>query len=328
MKLITLAASIALTLACQQNQIASQTEGHFEEFTQEQLESHENKQTVVAEHAANSSIVLSLNAITNFGKEALFASILEAGAEKIYVTVPKNYGSSFGPSQNLDTIKDQGEDFAKLRSVIGSEIEKVELIEQVEEGYLTVWARDWAPLGALDEEGNPVLVDINYYPHRVGDDSTARSMGKIESFNRISLPVYNEGGNFMSNTRNECLMTSRVVDANAIKAIPGDIILNSDRIKEYYTKYAGCEKVHIFQRMPYEGTGHIDMWAKFLDDDTILLSELRDEAIDVLAIDSSDRAAAKEIQAYLKEMRLEVESLGYNVVTIPMPTPMVSPSAT
>ena len=64
----------------------------------------------------------------------------------------------------------------------------------------------------------------------------------------------------MNNMRGECMMTTRVTDANADVFKAGDMVLDAEDIKQYYGGFAGCAKTFIFPRMPTEGTGHIDMW--------------------------------------------------------------------
>lgn len=313
--ILALALAMLLGSSCKHRNSSTDVKGHYEEFTYEQMRDSIGKQTVIAEHdPRNNAVVLSIEALTRHNKEDLVKSIFSAGAEKVYLTVPNGY------SQSLAT----GKDFANLRSAIGNHIQKVKLIEQQDQGKLSVWARDWAPIGALDQSKNPVLLDMNYYPNRVADDSTARSMGKIEQLNRVSLPIYNEGGNFMSNSRDECLMTDRVLEANSYQHRPDDYILDEFGVRVGYHDLAGCKSIHIFPRMPHEGTGHIDMWAKFLSDDTIIINELDVETIQFLPEGSNDRIAAEDIRKYLVERRAELEGLGYTVVGIPMPTPIMS----
>jgi agmatine/peptidylarginine deiminase len=100
------------------------------------------------------------------------------------------------------------------------------------------------------------------------------------------------------------------------------MILDEDQIADYYEKFAGCSKVTIFPRMPYEGTGHIDMWSKFLDDDTVIVGEILPETRE-LAVREGGAAAAfsGRIATYLDERSLDLEKLGYKVKRIPMPVP-------
>jgi agmatine/peptidylarginine deiminase len=182
-----------------------------------------------------------------------------------------------------------------------------------------VWARDWAPLSAIGNPdstnaGKTVMLDFNYYSARPGDDVTPRSIEMSTQTPRVSVPVYNEGGNFMIAGDRHCMMSTRVSEANSrLRAKSGDTILNDEEIKEYYKQYAGCREVTIFPRMPYEGTGHIDMWVKALDAKTLIVNRL-DKAVDY---------SATQVQSYLNDRASELETMGYNVVRIPMPEPVL-----
>ena len=103
-----------------------------------------------------------------------------------------------------------------------------------------------------------------------------------------------------------------------------DIILDESGVTEYYKKGAGCTKVTIFPRMPYEGTGHIDMWAKFLDNDTVMVNELRQEIVDLEWYTDEERGKVKEIQAYLEARSSDIRNLGFKLIRIPMPAPVFS----
>lgn len=299
---------LGLASACGQG-TASKLDGHFEESTAQKANSYVGDQLIPPEYAAVDSVIVSQPLLTNYGREDLVKAILDAGAHQVLMAVPR--GSSTSTSSYT---------YNNLRSVLGSDISRVKLVPQTDSGYLTVWARDWSPLGAFATDGSVRLLDLNYYPERPADDSMARTLEDSYGYSRVSLPVYNEGGNFMNNGRAECLMTTRVTDANATKAVSGDMVLSAAQIKRYYMDFGGCKSVTIFPRMPNEKTGHIDMWAKFLDDDTVIVNEVSDETI-AYATSSSSRSFAKTIQGFMNDRAKEIESLGYKVVRIPMPLP-------
>ena len=168
------------------------------------------------------------------------------------------------------------------------------------------------------------VVDFNYYPDRTTDDFAPQALEAYEGFQRVSVPVYNEGGNFMNNSDGVCMMTTRVVEGNSRRYVRDDLILNTSQIKSYYRDYAGCEETVIFERMPFEGTGHIDMFAKFLNNDTLIVSQMRSETLAAIARSegrgSESYLAATEMQTYLEQVAAQL-SRQYNVIRIPMPAP-------
>jgi agmatine/peptidylarginine deiminase len=233
---------------------------------------------------------------------------MDAGAKKVWVTVSRGSGESL-----------QSPTFSRLRQVLGRDINKISVVEQKDSGQVTVWARDWSPLGAVTTNNELRLLDFNYYPRRQADDATSRSFAGLTGIPRVSVPVYNEGGNFMNNMRGECMMTTRVTDANEDVFKPGDMVLDAEDIKQYYGEFAGCAKTFIFPRMPTEGTGHIDMWGKFMNDDTVIVGQISDETLSYAS--SSNRSLALRIQEFLDARAADITDLGYNVVRVPMPVP-------
>ncbi len=303
--LFTLAVS-----ACGQ-QGSSHLDGHFENSSSQEANKFSGSQIIPPEYAPVDSVIVSEALITNYGREDLIQAILDAGAQSVLMAVPRNSSTS------TSTLT-----YSNLRQMIGKRIAQVKLLPQTASGTLTVWARDWSPLSAISKDGKIRLLDLNYYPERPADDSMARTLEKTMGYSRVSVPVYNEGGNFMDNGRQECLMTTRVTDANATQAIAGDLILDAEQVSAYYKDFGGCSKVSIFPRMPNEKTGHIDMWGKFLDDDTVIVNQVSVETISY-AKSASARSFALKIQAFMDERAAEIENLGYRVVRIPMPLPQL-----
>ena len=302
--------------SCHSQQEQSRVDGHYEDSSAEEMANFIGAQTVVPEYESSSRVIIGSPLLQYYNKVDLVEAILDAGVDEVLVTVSQ--GASTSTSGPL---------FSRLRAKIGSRIDQVRAVNQAERGGLTVWARDWAPLGAetsgLGTFGDGLsLVDFNYYPRRQADDATARALETVFSSKRISVPVYNEGGNFMINSSGDCMMSDRVVQANARKFFPNDLILDEAQIKTYYKQFAGCKSVYIFPRMPREGTGHIDMWAKFLDDQTVLVSEMRDDTLMTMPATSSNRALALQVQKYLNDRADEIAALGFDVVRVPMPSPI------
>jgi agmatine/peptidylarginine deiminase len=295
-------------MACGQSSVPSAVDGHYENSSPAETEPFKGQQRVPAEYAPSQGVVVSYTLVSSYGREDLIKAMIDAGSSKIWMLIPR------GSSLTL-----QSSSFSRLRSLLGPDIEKVQLVPQKDSGTLTVWARDWAPLGALGTQ-SVRLLDLNYYPSRPADDATSRALADATGLPRVSVPVYNEGGNFMTNQQGYCLMTSRVTDANSDVFKNGDLVLDAQEISRYYKDFAGCRQVKIFPRMPTERTGHIDMWAKFLDDKTVIVNELREETL-ATARGASARAFAERIRDFLEARANEIEALGFRVVRIPMPLP-------
>lgn len=308
--------NLVLLVSCSQMpaQDQSRTDGHYENSSKKESEAYIGKQMVVPEYEPARSVVVGLPIVSEFGMEGLVDEIIKAGAETVYMTVESN---KKGITTNSKTLRG-------LKQLLGQDIDKVKLVPQKYQGSVTVWARDWAPLGARtngdDAFSKPVLLDFNYYSSRPSDDSTSYSVANAFDFDRVSVPVYNEGGNFMINSDGFCMMSTRVSQANAYKEVKGDMILNEEEIAQYYQDYAGCKDVMIFPRLPHEGTGHIDMWVKFLDNETVIVGDISGKALDLARkYDPDSYKVSSDMSEYLAERVEELQDLGFKVKRIPMP---------
>jgi agmatine/peptidylarginine deiminase len=97
----------------------------------------------------------------------------------------------------------------------------------------------------------------------------------------ISSPEHNlEGGNFQANGAGLCVMSNWAVDENAGFGLDQADVVN------IFETYYGCTDVLIVPQMIREGTGHVDMWLAFVDEDTVLVGEyepgLDDENMNLL----------------------------------------------
>jgi agmatine/peptidylarginine deiminase len=312
----------------------SDGKGHFEDFTEEQLEQFANQQTVVPEHSGQTEqVILGISLLDPWEHADIAAEILEAGAGIIFV-VPNGF------QRGLENPV-----FNTLKNLVDPALmSRVTIVYSSSTDGGAVWARDWSPLIARSNTNpeTPVVLDMNYYSYRPASDASARDLmtamvdSQSNRIERISLPVYNEGGNFMSTYNSsgnlDCFMAERVLEANEEIEVPGDRILDREQIAYYYERFAGCENVYIYPRMPHEGTGHIDMWSKFLQDKTVIVNSIERSEIDAMVqlLDQVDAPFAKremqrkfeQIAVFLRERKEAYERLGYNVVTIPLPVPL------
>lgn len=306
---------LAFAASCGKQEAQSSLDGRYEGTNADAVEPFRNNQRAVPEYAPSQGVIISLPFLNSYGKDQTAADMLKTDITALWIVVPSDYKSSL-----------QGADFSSLRRLAGSSFSKVKLLKQRTPGPVTVWARDWSPLPAKGSDGVNLLLDFNYYPNRPTDDFTAQSFFGALPLDRVSIPVYNEGGNFMVNSDGVCMMTTRVTDANKSRYYDTDMVLNNEQIKSYYRDFAGCSDVHIFPRIPYEGTGHIDIWAKFLNNKTVIVNEIRDEILNLDGYKSDSRQKAQVVKSFLDSRAQEIESLGFNVIRIPMPAPVFSNS--
>ncbi len=129
----------------------------------------------------------------------------------------------------------------------------------------SVWMRDSGPNPIVSSDGKYGIVDFRYYPDRYYDDKIPTELGNILSLNVFRPSMDYEGGNFMTNGYGLCMATRGSIWEN--------LPLKDNEIENILKDYMGCEKVVFLKPLSGEGTTHIDMFAKFTSEDTILLGQ-------------------------------------------------------
>jgi agmatine/peptidylarginine deiminase len=133
---------------------------------------------------------------------------------------------------------------------------RIKVLQVNQSGANDFWSRDNLPIPVLDG-GNLSLVDARYYYNFEPDAYIADLFG-------VNLDAHNyfyEGGNFMANSRGDCLMVNRKRNypggTSDTASIPDDI---------FKTKY-GCKTITRFKHL--KGIGHADEVVKFMSDDVV-----------------------------------------------------------
>lgn len=143
----------------------------------------------------------------------------------------------------------------------------------------TVWMRDYGPYGMILPDGEVAITDSRYrhYQYRVQDDALPCCLAGDQSLDCYSINtagsgnqwVTLDGGNVMVTTGGELYMTSRTYNWNTH--------LTQNQVDSALMEYFGVHTVRTidycgYPGNPADGTGHIDMIAKLLDEDTVLVA--------------------------------------------------------
>jgi hypothetical protein len=172
------------------------------------------------------------------------AENLPAGVKLVVYTQNKS-------AENVQRIRD------RYRGLIDQDRLVVVYMSSNGNGF---WARDAVPVPVyrddkLDTTMDPLftVVDAVYYHHFEPDEE----FQNLFLSELTSHEYYFEGGNFIANSQNECL----VVNKTATRRIPDSVFLD----------HYGCK---VLTRLPHvKGIGHADESVKFVDDQTVLTDE-------------------------------------------------------
>ncbi|HEV8322764.1 MAG TPA: agmatine deiminase family protein [Myxococcota bacterium] len=135
----------------------------------------------------------------------------------------------------------------------------------------TVWLRDYGPIWVKNPLGRSIMVNPIYYggDQRPNDDDIPYYLAtKLDM--PITSPTHDiEGGNFQANGNGLCIMSNWAIEENWYR-YPG---WTEADLVDVMTTYYGCSDVLVVQRMAREGTGHVDMWLAFIDEDHALVGQ-------------------------------------------------------
>jgi agmatine/peptidylarginine deiminase len=127
----------------------------------------------------------------------------------------------------------------------------------------SIWTRDYGPISHVTQDGHVGFVDFRYYKQRMYDDAIATKLGNHLGVNVFRPSMSFEGGNFMADPYGTCYFTEKVYSQNG-----GHTKVEIDT---WALQYLGCKQMVIVKWPKGLGTGHIDMFSKLMNDDTVLL---------------------------------------------------------
>lgn len=137
----------------------------------------------------------------------------------------------------------------------------------------TFWMRDFGPLGFYySDQDSLAFLDLNYYPERDLDDEFPIHLGKELGYNVYSSKLNTEGGNFMIDGLGKAFYSDRIIFDNTAP----DGIENQWTDVDVTDTLSRIYNADLLELRSLEcdgGTGHIDMYIKLIDEETIIATE-------------------------------------------------------
>ena len=135
----------------------------------------------------------------------------------------------------------------------------------------TVWTRDYGPVGLSAGTGRPGIVDSIYrhYQYRRNDDAVPGVIGKAKGIGVYAMPIIMDGGNLLMDSKGNLFMTRRTYLWNSD--------MSEEQVNAHLKNYLKAKNIITFDYSGYpgepaDGTGHLDMFVKLLNDHTVLIS--------------------------------------------------------
>jgi len=159
----------------------------------------------------------------------------------------------------------------------------------------THWLIDYGPLPLVDmTRDSYAFADFRYYHERTQDDAIPTLLGRqVTAFGErfpvttYRLPLTLEGGTFQATSDGVCITSSReLYNMSCLAGSCRESILGltlaelqahsyAREMEGVLAAYVGCKDLIVTHSISDDGTGHIDMYLKVLDDALLLLGEYR-----------------------------------------------------
>ncbi|MCC7421764.1 MAG: agmatine deiminase family protein [Planctomycetaceae bacterium] len=132
----------------------------------------------------------------------------------------------------------------------------------------SVWTRDFGPQVVLQRNGGSCMVDCDYgHGDRVGDDLVPAAIAPTLGMSTLRPPITADGGNIQTNGRGLALTTTSILDHNV------DRRYTPEKVSRVFRDYYGIEDLVFLEPLAGESTGHVDMFAVFVSEDTVVVGQ-------------------------------------------------------
>ncbi len=143
-------------------------------------------------------------------------------------------------------------------------------VEWVVRNNDSIWTRDYGPWYVFDGNGDIGIIDHTYNrPWRPNDNLIPIYVAQQLGLPKYSHDMYHTGGNYMTDGAHISSSTRLVYDEAA-----SENGMTSAQVDQLMADYYGVEQYRVLQYIESGGIHHIDTWAKFLDEETVLVKDV------------------------------------------------------
>ncbi|HAN31525.1 MAG TPA: hypothetical protein DCQ06_07995, partial [Myxococcales bacterium] len=164
-----------------------------------------------------------------------------------------------------------GNDFLAALDQYGIKPEEKDYVVIVTIPNQTIWHIDYGPFPMIDKKtGSVALADFVYYKPRQIDDAIPTRIGRdyYQNATVYRMPFPFEGGNIQADGNGMCLTSFRALKNTGFSAL---------KVRNQLKNYMACKKTLIVQDISDDGTGHIDMFFKWVAEDEVMFGKYENE---------------------------------------------------
>jgi len=176
------------------------------------------------------------------------------------------------------------------------------------------WIRDFGPNGIYyGNQDSLAFVDLKYYDGRDRDDAYARLIGT-----QMGLPVFQskmhaEGGNLMTDGFGKVFFSSRLTNVNTSAVVHNPVWTKNQTFDTIRNLFNATLPAELTTLLCDGGTGHIDLYVKMIDEQTIMVVQYPD------TITAPDKKKIEDNLQYLTLLQ-STYNRPFRIYRIPHPT--------
>lgn len=164
-----------------------------------------------------------------------------------------------------------GDNFLSALDKYGITADEKKRVKIVKMDNQTIWHIDYGPFPIVEKKTKTIaFTDFMYYGGRYIDDAIpARIAHEVhKDITTFKMPFPFEGGNIQADGHGMCMTSMRALNNTGYKAI---------KVRNLLKKYCGCDTTIIVQDISDDGTGHIDMFFKWISADHVMFGKYEKE---------------------------------------------------
>ncbi len=153
-------------------------------------------------------------------------------------------------------------------------------VQWVIEPSNSIWTRDYGPWFVFDGNGDQVILDHFYNRTARPDDNVIPiALGELWNIPVVTHALWHAGGNYMTEGHGSSFSSDLVWNENWE--------MTHQEIADFFYDYYGVDTYNVLPDIQLDGIHHIDCWAKFLDEETVLVKKVASNHTDYNRIENA-----------------------------------------